>query len=187
MRENVRERILTGALKLLNEQGFSALTQARVAADAGVRQSHLTYYFPTRNDLLKAIVQKGKNTILAAMTVGAQQPLSPDIFKKILIKQLINSPIPRLMVALTAASDEDDTLRHWMTDFDSANRQELTNRLNQMNIFANTDDVVLFHTTLVGAAMLSLHQPLDIKEQFLTKLIHQAFQRLVESCQLKGF
>lgn len=188
MRENVREKILAAALKLLNEQGFPALTQTRVAEVAGVRQSHLTYYFPTRNELLKAIVQEGKKVMLSAMPTHSQtQPLLPDAFEKVLIKQLINSPIPRLMVALTAACDEDETLRFWMTDFDTANRHELTNRLNQMQIFAKEEEVVLFHASLVGTAMLSLHQPIDIKEQFIEKLIHHAFQRLLESCQQKDF
>jgi AcrR family transcriptional regulator len=83
MRENVREKILAAALKLLNEQGFPALTQTRVAEVAGVRQSHLTYYFPTRNELLKAIVQEGKKVMLSAMPTHSQtQPLLPDAFEK---------------------------------------------------------------------------------------------------------
>ena len=45
-----REKILAAAAELLLTEGFHALTQHAVAARAGIRQSHLTYYFPTRND-----------------------------------------------------------------------------------------------------------------------------------------
>src|SRR5919201_1598046 len=52
---DVPERILQAALALLAQSGAHELTQPRVARAAGVRQSHLTYYFPTRADLLQAV------------------------------------------------------------------------------------------------------------------------------------
>src|SRR4051812_50116493 len=54
---DVRERILEAALKLLAESGAHELTQPRVARAAGVRQSHLTYYFRTRADLLQELAR----------------------------------------------------------------------------------------------------------------------------------
>jgi AcrR family transcriptional regulator len=51
----VRERILSAALAVLREDGIAELTQVQVARRAGVRQSHLTYYFPKRHDLLEAV------------------------------------------------------------------------------------------------------------------------------------
>ena len=47
-----KQKILDAALQIVEEQGISALTQPRVAKLAGVRQSHLTYYFPRKSDLL---------------------------------------------------------------------------------------------------------------------------------------
>ena len=52
---DVRTRILDAALGLLAEGG--ELTQPRVSKAAGVRQSHLTYYFPTITDLLQAVAR----------------------------------------------------------------------------------------------------------------------------------
>src|ERR1051325_11984690 len=54
---DVRERILQAALALLAESGAHELTQPRVAKAAGVLQSHLTYYFPTRADLLQEVAR----------------------------------------------------------------------------------------------------------------------------------
>lgn len=53
----VKDRILDAALRIVEEQGVKALTQPRVAAAAGVRQSHLTYYFPRKADLFVALLQ----------------------------------------------------------------------------------------------------------------------------------
>lgn len=51
----VRERIVNAALAILREKGIQELSQVQVARRAKVRQSHLTYYFPKRHDLLEAV------------------------------------------------------------------------------------------------------------------------------------
>ena len=68
----VRERIIAAAVQLLHEQGINALTQTKVSHLAGVRQSHLTYYFPTRTDLLKQAVLSGVASLQAALDGPAE-------------------------------------------------------------------------------------------------------------------
>ena len=53
--EGVRERILDAGVRLLREAGIRALSGSQVARHAGLSQSHLTYYFPRRTDLLVAL------------------------------------------------------------------------------------------------------------------------------------
>jgi AcrR family transcriptional regulator len=48
---------LNAALDIIEQEGVEALTQPRVAKAAGVRQSHLTYYFPRKADLFVALLQ----------------------------------------------------------------------------------------------------------------------------------
>ncbi len=55
--KSARQRILDAALKVLKTEGVLALTQTRVASAAGLRQSHLTYYFPRKTDLLAATLE----------------------------------------------------------------------------------------------------------------------------------
>lgn len=61
----MRDRILEAALATLRAGGSGGFTQVAVARRAGVRQSHLTYYFPTRHDLLEATVSRFVETIEA--------------------------------------------------------------------------------------------------------------------------
>jgi len=180
---SVRQRLLNAALSLMHEQGFHALTQARIAATAGVRQSHLTYYFPTRNDLLKAVVQESKNAMCAStMTACIQEKnLSLDAFKEILIQHLSSSKIPRLMLALTAACDEDISLREWMREFQVDGRARLTDILNAYQLFPSEDDLMLFQCILIGASSLSLQQGCSTTQ--LSKIIRNAFERLIADCQ----
>ena len=65
---DVRSAILDAGSSLLREHGIAALTQPRVAAAAGVKQSHLTYYFPKRADLLIGIATHTVDGLLARLT-----------------------------------------------------------------------------------------------------------------------
>ena len=52
----LRKRILDAALEIIRTEGLKRLTQPKVAAAAGIRQSHLTYYFPKKVDLIVALL-----------------------------------------------------------------------------------------------------------------------------------
>ena len=61
-----RQDIIEAGLATLREHGYAGFTQPRVAARAGLRQSHLTYYYPTRIDLLTAVGRAAIDRQLAA-------------------------------------------------------------------------------------------------------------------------
>ncbi len=63
----VRDRILAAALALLRETGIQGLSQVQVARRARVRQSHLTYYFPRRHDLLAAVAVRFVDGMVAGL------------------------------------------------------------------------------------------------------------------------
>lgn len=52
-----REHILTAALGLLIEEGFHSLSMRRVAAASGMKLGNLTYHFPSREDLILALLE----------------------------------------------------------------------------------------------------------------------------------
>jgi AcrR family transcriptional regulator len=52
----VYEQILRGTLRVLIESGASALTMRRVAVASGVQPGHLAYYFKSRQDLLRELL-----------------------------------------------------------------------------------------------------------------------------------
>ncbi len=66
------QKILLAAERVLIDDGYHALSTRRVAAEAGVSLGHLTYYFPTKHELTRAM-------ITAVMTRYAEQLRSvPD-------------------------------------------------------------------------------------------------------------
>lgn len=52
-----REEILRAALHLLVEQGYRAMTMRRIAAECGMKLGNLTYHFPSREDLVRALLE----------------------------------------------------------------------------------------------------------------------------------
>ena len=51
-----REQILTAALGILVEEGFRAMSMRRVAAACAMKLGNLTYHFPTREDLVRELL-----------------------------------------------------------------------------------------------------------------------------------
>lgn len=51
-----RSEILAAARRIVRDEGAAALTQPRLARYTGLRQSHITYYFPRKSDLYAALL-----------------------------------------------------------------------------------------------------------------------------------
>ena len=64
MREQSREAILTAALEVFGKTGFAEGTTAAVAERAGVSKGLIFNYFPSKEDLLQALVEKMQSEAL---------------------------------------------------------------------------------------------------------------------------
>src|SRR6266511_3391280 len=67
----IRERLLNAAVAILREGGIQGLSQIQVARRARVRQSHLTYYFPRRHDLVEAVAVRFIDGIVGGLQEAA--------------------------------------------------------------------------------------------------------------------
>jgi AcrR family transcriptional regulator len=137
---DVRSRILQAALGLLAEG--ADLTQPRVARAAGVRQSHLTYYFPTVTDLLQAVARYSFESL------GRELPGSGGrgVAAATLDKRRV-----RLMLALVLQADRDASLKPRMRAF----VEEIRARIGPL-LGIEGADLAFLHTVVVGAAVLQL-------------------------------
>ena len=55
-KNETKKQILNAAAKLINEEGILALTLESVAKHAGISKGGLLYHFPSKEALLKGIV-----------------------------------------------------------------------------------------------------------------------------------
>jgi AcrR family transcriptional regulator len=180
-RVKTKEKILNAALEVLLQEGFPALTQTRVAEAAGIRQGLLTYHFPTRSDLLMAVVDESKSRMGAFREDIDNGPLTLESLKNTMIHFALTKTFPRLMLALTVAADEDPSLSSWFIQSDLDTRQKLGDLLKQLGWHAEEDILHATRATVVGAALINLQQNTPASEQRTKHIIDIAFQNLINN------
>ena len=72
-----RQRLIESTARIMRDEGYAAATSRRVAAEAGVRQALVYYYFPTMDDLFVEVLRSGAEAALDAMrsTLTDDDPL----------------------------------------------------------------------------------------------------------------
>lgn len=175
-----KQKILSAALKVLVENGFPALTQTRVAEEAGLGQGHLTYYFPTRSDLLKAVVEESKRQ-MASVSATSQEPLTLERLQDISLNFGLSKTFPRIMLALTVAAGDDPSLADWFVDADLSTRTSLRALLEQLGLQVDESALHLLRATVIGASLINLQQNTEASEQTARFVIQAAFQQLIKT------
>ena len=148
---DTRTRILDAALGLLAEGG--ELTQPRVSRAAGVRQSHLTYYFPTVTDLLQAVARHSLDKL--AGELGGARKKHRSIAEAIAHGTADKKRV-RVMLGLVTTTDRNPTLKPRMRQFVKEIRGRIAPMLEAGGLAVDEDDVAFLHTVVVGAAVLQL-------------------------------
>ncbi|WP_231989629.1 TetR/AcrR family transcriptional regulator [Mycobacterium sp. 852002-51057_SCH5723018] len=59
--------MIEATARIMREEGYAAATSRRVAAEAGVKQALVYYYFPTMDDLFVAVLRAGADAALGRM------------------------------------------------------------------------------------------------------------------------
>jgi len=148
---HVRSRILEAALKLLAESGAHELTQPRVAKAAGVRQSHLTYYFPTRGELLQEVARHSIEKLAGQLAHARPGALPGGIAAGAADKRR-----SRVMLGLVTAADRDPQIKKRMRRFVAELRTRMAPVLAAGGLETDPDSIAFFHSTIVGCAVLQL-------------------------------
>lgn len=107
----VRERILEAALAVLREHGIQRFTQVQVAKRAGVRQSHLTYYFPSRTDLLDATAARFVDALADGLGPAAGGDAGVRTALAHLAKAVADREHMRMFVGMIVEADRDQAVR----------------------------------------------------------------------------
>jgi AcrR family transcriptional regulator len=62
-----RVRLIEATAQIMRDEGYAAATSRRVAAEAGVKQALVYYYFPTMDDLFVEVLRAGAEVALQRM------------------------------------------------------------------------------------------------------------------------
>jgi AcrR family transcriptional regulator len=147
-------RILDTALDLLRREGIAALTQPRIAKAAGLRQSHITYYFPKRGDLVAAVASAVAERLKAGFATALAAERPGDIADR--FARIATPEQTRLLLALVLAADQEKSIQALFRRLTKDIRGEIAAGLARHGIEAGPDAVALFHALGVGLAVLDL-------------------------------
>jgi AcrR family transcriptional regulator len=150
-----RQDIINAGLAVLRESGFSGFTQPRVAAEAGLRQSHLTYYFPTRVDLLTGVARAAIERQLAAVDaiLGAS---SPQAAARVIANVAVRHENTRVIMALAQAADQEPALRELFRELADGIILRAARLLENLHVTPTDEHCYLLHALSVGLAVIDL-------------------------------
>ena len=151
---NVKEAILVAGQGLLRENGIAALTQPKVARAAGIKQSHLTYYFPTRAKLLLGIAEYTANAAMANVAERLAAKPERATLAGMVSEIMINGLPPRVVIGLIVAADAEPGIRDSLRELIGNVRTRLRSLLAAAGLAASADAALLFHATVVGLAVM---------------------------------
>jgi len=150
----IKEDILGAGESLLREKGVAALTQPQVAKAAGIKQSHLTYYFPTRADLLLGIAEESIRSTMKNLASRLGDNPKHATLADTVARVMISGLPPRVMLGLIVAADTDPDIRKSLRKLLKYAREQMQGLLTKAGLDAGADAVLLFHATVVGLAVM---------------------------------
>ena len=149
-----KSAIISAGLDVLREEGFAGFTQPRIAARAGLRQSHLTYYFPTRVDLLAGVARAAIEIQLARidqMLAGAAPDLSANM-----ARGMVQHENTRVLMGMAQAADHEPALRELFLELTSGILDRAGSLLETLGIPASQTNRDMIHALSVGLAVIDL-------------------------------
>jgi len=115
---SARDMILSAAVQVLQDEGPTKLTQTRVAKAAGLRQGHLTYYFPRKSDLWIATAERAHNDMEAQFATllstsgleDSKKDVRPKLVKLLHRSCLTTTQRSRVLLSLVLQAQEEAEL-----------------------------------------------------------------------------
>jgi AcrR family transcriptional regulator len=154
--EDRRKQIIEAGLAILREDGLPGLTQPRIAARTGLRQSHLTYYYPTRADLLAAVARAAVEIQAADAKAIATRIKSATEAATAIAAGTAQHENTRILVALCQAAEREPDVRASFNQLADGSIAELVALLSRLGLEATTANADLVHALFIGLSITQL-------------------------------
>jgi len=175
---DAKTKILEAALALLAKGGAQELTQPRIAKAAGVRQSHLTYYFPTIHDLLQSVAKYTLDAMTAELTPQRTSGQRPRSLVDAAVATSGDKRRMRMVLGLVTTADREPKLKPRMREFLKEIREGLTQILRAGGLEGTPDQVAFMHSVTVGQGILQLARDNEEARQESQRVLKMAIEFL---------
>lgn len=183
-KRDIAQAIVDAALELSSKNNLHQLSQAKIAKHAGVSQSHLTYYFPKRSELIKAALDRMSHELfddILVVTPGVEIETVQQEFKQRCLADVRKKSRAWLMISAMEASQEDEELKQWFSEFERNVCEHFENRLKQIGFSTSKAETSILFMSIVGLSVLNIHlidnERLDMYVDHLGLLIDELIIR----------
>jgi DNA-binding transcriptional regulator YbjK len=180
-RRDLKSCLLKAADGILSEDGFHSLTQVRISKAAGLRQSHLTYYFPTCADLRRAVLDSTVKGLIKEFTISpASAPVALADIRNLLVERMASPKTGRRLRGLLVAADENPDLESFIGAWETYVNSFLTQCLKARRLETSARSMKLLISLLIGISVRNVNRSFDdltdVKAQ-----VGQAFDGFIAS------
>jgi AcrR family transcriptional regulator len=131
-------QILEAALDLLINEGIRALTLRRIAAACNLRVGNVTYYFPTKDDLLRAVldvVLAGYSDAIQDLKSRSDEPADQRLalMIRIVLEDIQSQATTNLFPELWALANRDPFVAECVNDIYLRGRLVLLDLIGELN------------------------------------------------------
>jgi AcrR family transcriptional regulator len=192
-----RKRVIEAALQVFARVGFAGASVRTIAAEAGIEQGHLTYYFPSKMALWRGVIEAFATEPLRRVhaALPASAGLDAASAARLVLPELLrcfaeHSKFTRLMLQeLSVDSDRSDWLvDHFARPVWSALRP-LFEQLGEEGYLRGTPPELAYFT-MIGSALVTFGNA-DLVRQFTSQdplsqdAVEQAITHIVGSVVLR--
>ena len=154
--EDRRKQIIDAGLALLREEGLPGFSQPRIAARTGLRQSHLTYYYPTRADLLAAVAQAAVEIQASDAQSMALNIETREDAASVIAAGTARHGNTRVLLALCEAAQQEPRVRALFNTLADGSVDLLTTLLAKLAIRPGQVHADIMHALFIGLSVTQL-------------------------------
>lgn len=185
------EQILNATMRILMTEGYAALTLRRVATECGLRVGNLTYHFPTKNELVTALLdavlggyRERARKVHRGVELDDRTKLKAAIFNT--LRDVQSFQTTYLFPELWSLANHDPDIGTKLQAFYRQARAPTVQLIRRLNPALNEDDaetLTVFLASLVeGSTIFAGHgKPFASRMPDFAALAIETFLHLVET------
>lgn len=185
------EQILRAAFDILIDEGYRALTMRRIAARCGLKAGNLSYYFPTKEELVRSLLdavitsyETEFEAIVADTALTPKQRLEKICV--LILEDICTKKTTRIFPELWALSNHDPFLQDRVQELYTRARVSLEDLIAMLNPALPTEtrkDLALFiSASMEGLTIFAGYEkPYLSRMPVMERIAVKSFTHLVET------
>lgn len=191
--KDVHEQILRAAFKVWVEQGSNALTLWRIAEECGMKAGNLGYYFASKNDLIRELMEcitytyeELTNEIRFNTRLGPEDQLKA--FVTLVLDDITSRETTCIFPDLWAAATHDEFFQDCLNDIYARSRSYLVSLVGTLNpalSLAEQQVVALFmQASMEGLTVFAgFEKPGSSSIEWLARATQQSFIGFIKNAK----